>query len=190
MPERFVNLADGEEVRYGPYRMRAVSTPGHTPGHQCLYLPDQKIMFYGDHVLMNSSPNIAPFQGEEDALADYLESLDKVAGLPVDFACMGHGFVDPRRQAERMGERIAWLHEHHRHRLDEIISLLIAHPGMHGTELARSITWNIPHETWEDIPIIQRWIVVCETLAHVDHLILEGRVRRDRCGDVFRYFVR
>ena len=35
---------------------------------------------------------------------------------------------------------------------------------MTGTELAKSITWNIPHAAWEEIPIIQRWIVVCETL--------------------------
>ena len=96
------------------------STPGHTPGHQCLYLPDQKIMFFGDHVLMNSSPNMAPFPGEADSLGDYLESLEKVAQLPMEFACMGHGFVDPRRQAEAMPERIAWLQRHHRQRLDEI----------------------------------------------------------------------
>lgn len=106
MPESFVNLADGDEMRYGGYRMRAVETPGHTPGHQCLYLPDQKIMFYGDHVLMNSSPNMAPFPDEADSLGDYLRSLDKVAQLPVTLACMGHGFVDPRRQAEAMPERI------------------------------------------------------------------------------------
>ena len=77
-------------------------------------------MFYGDHLLMNSSPNMAPFPGEADSLGDYLRSLDKVAQLPVEFACMGHGFVDPRRQAEAMPERIAWLQRHHRQRLDEI----------------------------------------------------------------------
>ena len=27
MPERFANLADGDELRYGGYRMRAVDTP-------------------------------------------------------------------------------------------------------------------------------------------------------------------
>lgn len=188
MPERFVNLADGEEMRYGPYRMRAVSTPGHTPGHQCLYLPDQRIMFYGDHVLMNSSPNMAPFPGEPDALGDYLESLEKVARLPVEFACMGHGFVDPRRQAERIAERVAWLRQHHQQRLDEIIACVREHPGMDGTELAKSITWNIPHERWEDIPIIQRWIIVCETLAHLDHLMRAGRLRRVREDDAYRYF--
>lgn len=188
MPERFVNLADGEEMRYGPYRMRAVSTPGHTPGHQCLYLPDQRIMFYGDHVLMNSSPNMAPFPGEPDALGDYLESLEKVARLPVEFACMGHGFVDPRRQAERMAERVAWLRRHHQQRLDEIIACVREHPGIDGTELAKSITWNIPHERWEDIPIIQRWIIVCETLAHLDHLMRAGRLRRVRENDAYRYF--
>ena len=60
---------------------------------------------------------------------------------------------------------------------------------MTGTELAQSITWNIPHERWEDIPIIQRWIIVCETLAHLDHLRGEGRVRRERTGDTYRYFI-
>lgn len=189
MPERFANLADGDELRYGGYRMRAVDTPGHTPGHQCLYLPDQKVMFYGDHLLMNSSPNMAPFPGEADSLGDYLRSLDKVAQLPVEFACMGHGFVDPRRQAEAMPERIAWLQRHHRQRLDEIAAQLEERPGMTGTELAKSITWNIPHAAWEEIPIIQRWIVVCETLAHLDHLMGEGRVRRERAGDAYRYFM-
>lgn len=189
MPERFVNLADGDEVRYGGYRMRAVSTPGHTPGHQCLYLPDQGIMFYGDHVLMTSSPNMAPFPDEADSLDDYLRSLDKVAQLPVTFACMGHGSVDPRRQAEAMPERIAWLREHHRQRLDEILARIAERPGMAGTELAQSITWNIPHGAWEEIPIIQRWIIVCETLAHLDHLRGEGRVRRERTGDTYRYFI-
>ena len=189
MPERFANLADGDELRYGGYRMRAVDTPGHTPGHQCLYLPDQKIMFFGDHVLMNSSPNMAPFPGEADSLGDYLRSLDKVAQLPMEFACMGHGFVDPRRQAEAMPERIAWLQRHHRQRLDEIAAQLEERPGMTGTELAKSITWNIPHAAWEEIPIIQRWIVVCETLAHLDHLMGEGRVRRERAGDAYRYFM-
>lgn len=188
VPERFVNLADGEEVRYGSYRMRAISTPGHTPGHQCLYMPDQKIMFYGDHVLMNSSPNTAPFPEEEDVLGDYLDSLNRVACLPVRLACMGHGFVDPRRQAQGMPERIAWLHRHHQQRLDEILAQVEKHPGMDGTELAKSITWSIPHEAWEGIPVIQRWIVVCETLAHLDHLVGKGRVRRERGGGSYRYF--
>lgn len=189
MPESFVNLADGDEVRYGGCRMRAVDTPGHTPGHQCLYLPDQKIMFYGDHVLMNSSPNMAPFPDEADSLGDYLRSLDKVAQLPVALACMGHGFVDPRRQAEAMPARIAWLRQHHQQRLDEILARIDEVPGMTGTELAKSIAWNIPHDTWEEIPIIQRWIIVCETLAHLDHLRGEGRVRREHAGDAYRYFM-
>lgn len=62
MPERFANLADGDELRHGGYPdARRRHAGAHTPGHQCLYLPDQKIMFFGDHVLMNSSPNMAPF---------------------------------------------------------------------------------------------------------------------------------
>lgn len=189
MPAQFVNLADGEEVVYGGVRMRAVATPGHTPGHMCLYLPDARIMFFGDHVLMNSSPNMAPFTGEPDSLGDYLESLRKVAQLPVSLACMGHGAVSPRAQAEAMPGRIAWLIKHHGQRLHEIAGYLAQHPGATGTEVAKSITWNIPHDEWGDIPIIQRWIVVCETLAHLDHLVAQGCVGRAYSDGAYRYSV-
>ena len=60
---------------------------------------------------------------------------------------------------------------------------------MNGTEVAKSISWNIPHKTWEELPIIQRWIIVCETLAHLDHLMIEGRVSRTYDQGVYRYFV-
>lgn len=189
MPERFVNLADGEELRYGVYRMLAIATPGHTPGHMCLYLPDQKILFTGDHVLMNSSPNMAPFPEEEDSLGSYLDSLVKIARLPVEFVCMGHGFVDPKAQAAGLHERITWLLSHHQQRLAEIVLRIANQAGMTGTELAKAITWNIPHETWEEIPVIQRWIIVGETLAHLDHLVAEGRIRREWVEDAHRYFM-
>lgn len=189
MPERFVNLADGQQLRYGSYRLQVVATPGHTPGHQCLYLPDQQIMFYGDHVLLNSSPNIAPFPEVADALGDYLASLNKISRYPVKLACMGHGFVEPKDQARMLPQRIQWLQDHHAHRLEEILARLAERPGMNGTEVAKSISWNIPHKTWEELPIIQRWIIVCETLAHLDHLMIEGCVSRTYDQGVYRYFV-
>lgn len=189
MPTTFTNLADGEELVYGNVTLRVVSTPGHTPGHQCLYLPTQRIMFYGDHVLMNSSPNMAPFPGVPDSLGLYLLSLCKVSALPVDYVCMGHGEVTPVEQARQMPRRIRWLLEHHKKRLADIKEMLGNHPGATGTEVAQTIPWNIPHSAWGDIPIIQRWIVVAETLAHLDHFVAEGEAIRQLQGDTYRYYV-
>lgn len=188
MPGTFVNLADGEAFAIGPWTLRVIDTPGHTPGHQCLYVEGAGVMFFGDHVLLNSSPNIAPFPGRPDALGDYLASLDKVAPYAVRAACMAHGFVDVKAQAEALPARLAWLREHHRHRLDEIGAVLRAHPGMTGTEVAKTIHWNIPYDAWDDIPIIQRWIIVGETAAHLDHLVEAGQARREVCGGLHRYF--
>ncbi|MFR7708182.1 MAG: MBL fold metallo-hydrolase [Alistipes inops] len=50
------SLADGDEVAFGNTRLRVIHTPGHTPGHVCLYLPQEKILltaiplFRRDHV--------------------------------------------------------------------------------------------------------------------------------------------
>lgn len=187
VPDTFVNLADGEVLKVGPWELQVVATPGHTPGHTCLYLRGAQVMFFGDHVLMNSSPNIAPFEGRRDTLGDYLASLRKVTPFTLQAACMAHGFVDVRAQAEAMPARIAWLQNHHRQRLEEICAALEERPGMTGTEVAKSIHWNIPYDTWDDIPIIQRWIIVSETAAHLDHLVETGQVRREVHGGLNRY---
>ena len=59
---------------------------------------------------------------------------------------------------------------------------------MTGTEVAKTIHWNIPYDAWDDIPIIQRWIIVGETAAHLDHLVEAGQARREVCGGLHRYF--
>ncbi len=33
----FIPVKDGEILNYGKYSLKAVLTPGHTPGHMCLY---------------------------------------------------------------------------------------------------------------------------------------------------------
>ena len=42
------SLADGDEVVFGNTRLRVIHTPGHTPGHVCLYLPQEKVLLTGD----------------------------------------------------------------------------------------------------------------------------------------------
>lgn len=35
-------LRDGDELSYGGHRLRCILTPGHTPGHMCLYDPESQ----------------------------------------------------------------------------------------------------------------------------------------------------
>jgi len=52
-----------------------VHTPGHTSNHLCFALPDQGILFSGDHVMGWSTSVIAPPDGD---MAAYMASLDKL----------------------------------------------------------------------------------------------------------------
>ena len=49
-------VADGEELRLGNTLAVAVVVPGHTPGHLCLYFPDDGILFLGDYDLTPFGP--------------------------------------------------------------------------------------------------------------------------------------
>jgi glyoxylase-like metal-dependent hydrolase (beta-lactamase superfamily II) len=65
-------LEDGDQIHYGKYRFRCVSTPGHTMGHICLYDPEKKILVAGDHILLDITPNIQCWSDEQNPLKFYL----------------------------------------------------------------------------------------------------------------------
>jgi hydroxyacylglutathione hydrolase len=48
-------LADGETISFGSHRIRAIHTPGHTPGSTCFLLDgDRPILFSGDTLFRRS----------------------------------------------------------------------------------------------------------------------------------------
>ncbi len=65
-------------------RLRAVHTPGHTPGHVCFLDEGEKRLFSGDHLLPRITPNISVHRSwPDDALTTYLASLRMTADLDV-----------------------------------------------------------------------------------------------------------
>jgi glyoxylase-like metal-dependent hydrolase (beta-lactamase superfamily II) len=70
-------VKDGDEIVGNGWRFEAVHTPGHTSNHLCFALPDQGILFSGDHVMGWSTSVIAPPDGD---MASYMASLDKLLG--------------------------------------------------------------------------------------------------------------
>jgi len=66
---------DGDQIAGDGWRFQAVHTPGHTSNHLCFALPDQGVLFSGDHVMGWSTSVIAPPDGN---MAAYMASLDKL----------------------------------------------------------------------------------------------------------------
>lgn len=178
-PFHFVE--DGDELEVGEYRFAVVATPGHTPGHRCLYEPDHRLFLSGDHVLGDITPNITVWKENDDTLGDYLRSLDRVAKLDVELVLPGH-----RRSFNDFQDRIDELKLHHRHRLDEVLEILASGSGT-AYQVASQMTWDIVANSWEDFPIVQKWFAVSEATSHLRYLLYRDQVVCDEQDESLLY---
>jgi len=176
-PEDFTLVEDGDVIRYGCYELHCIMTPGHSPGHTCLYEPEQKLLLSGDHILGDITPNITTWLDESNPLGNYFTSLDRIRMLPVELVLPGHRriFTDCRKRIEE-------LKEHHRQRLEEVIAILCETGPVSAFDVASRMTWDLVAEGWDDFPLMQKWFATGEALAHLRHLEYEGRIRREQKG--------
>ena len=174
----FCGLKEGDMIGAGDYSFKCIETPGHSPGHMCLYESDKKILVSGDHILFDITPNITCWPEMENALKKYLESLEKVYPLDVHLVLPGHrGFIGNHRK------RIRQLQQHHHNRLSEVLSAL-AKGDKTAWEVAPHIRWDIRASSWEAFPAVQKWFAMGETVAHLHYLEAEGRIRRRNKGNI------
>lgn len=164
-------LREGDFLQVGDYRFTCVETPGHSMGHICLYEASRKILLAGDHILFDISPLVIFRLLMQDSLTQYLASLKKVSCLDVGLVLPGHRriFSDHRR-------RIRELQEHHRDRLDEILSVL-KEGDKTAFQVVPYLTWDIDCSTWERFSSMQKWFAFGETFAHLRYLKDGGMVR-------------
>lgn len=180
--DRFTPVNDGDEITVGDYKLKVIAVPGHTAGNIMLWLESEKIMFTGDHVLFEITPNITFFSDVEDSLGDYLDSLRKVRNYPVELALPGH------RRTGNYVERIDELLRHHEERLAEAVRVVEEHPGLAAYDIAGLMQWRIRARNWAEFPPIQKWFAVGECLSHLDYLMKRGAVRRQMADGIWKYF--
>lgn len=168
----FTMVNDGDRIDIGDFHFRCIVTPGHSPGHTCLYEAEKKILVAGDHILFDITPNITYWVEMEDPLGQYLVSLEKVSSLDVALVLPGH-----RRLVHDLWGRVKELQEHHRARLNEVM-VALGDGEKNILETAPHISWDITAKTWDEFPPAQKWFAFGETLAHVIYLVGQGKVRR------------
>ncbi|MBB5761032.1 MBL fold metallo-hydrolase [Methylorubrum rhodesianum] len=93
-PDR--ELRDGESLTGDGWTLTAVATPGHTMNHLAFALPEENVLFSGDHVMAWSTSIVAPPDGSMRA---YMESLERLRERDETLYWPGHGgpVRDPRR---------------------------------------------------------------------------------------------
>lgn len=187
LPEIFPaeTVKAGDVLDYDGHRLECLPTYGHSPGHISLYDREKQLIFLGDHVLFDISPNIVLWNREDDALGEYLESLRAMQLLPVKAALPGHRSIGSISLAQRAGELI----DHHKRRLDELSAIVRSEPGLTCYEAAEQLKWNIRASSWDDFPPSQKYFAVCECMAHLQHMCRSGLAECRACtGSAERYY--
>jgi glyoxylase-like metal-dependent hydrolase (beta-lactamase superfamily II) len=161
-----VQLEGAETLHLGRRRMRVEWTPGHSPGHICLYDESDKLLVAGDHMLPELSPNIGLHpQSTPDPLHEYLDGLKRLAGYEPSLILPAHG-----RPFTDASTRVKALLAHHKKRLDQIAAIVAR--GERSAWAVALEQWGPRDNSWEKRAALQ------EGLAHLQALAVEGRVKK------------
>ena len=153
-----VLLADGERVSGPGWTLEALATPGHAAGHLCYALIEENALFSGDHVMGWSTTVVSPPDGD---MADYLESLDKVAARRFSTLWPTHGPPVPKPEPFLLAYRA--------HRLEREAQVL--------EQLAkgRRLIPEMVAEIYAEVDPRLHPAAAHSVLAHLIKLVREGR---------------
>jgi glyoxylase-like metal-dependent hydrolase (beta-lactamase superfamily II) len=164
--EPSVQLDGAETLTMGRARLRVIWTPGHSPGHICLYAAAHGLLFAGDHVLPELSPNIGLHpQSTPDPLHDYIEGLNRVAGYSQARVLPAHG-----RAFDGLPARVETLIKHHQRRLDQVMEIVSS----------RELTaWQVALELWGPREnLYEKRLALQEGLAHLQAHAVDGNLEK------------
>jgi len=179
-----VSLNGGETISTGIFDLKVIWTPGHAPGHVCLYDQKNRLFFSGDHVLPVITPNISlPPASDGNPLGDFLKSLALIRDLDVKTVLPAHEnvFHDLRKRVDEI------VH-HHEVRSEEIMATL-TDGAKTAFDISGYITWmpELGGVRFRDLMPGDQRAAVSETLAHLRAMTLDGKVEATTRNNVYYY---
>ena len=172
VPKSYVRLVDGKTVAIGAgenrFEWRCIAGYGHAPEHIALYCEALHVLISGDMILPRISTNVSVYdmEPEADALALFLESIDKFLPLPEDTLTLpSHG-----KPFRGLHTRVQQLHDHHRDRLAEVMDACLEKPC--------SAADILPIMFKRELDLHQTTFAMGEALAHLHLLWFEGKLQR------------
>ncbi len=178
VPASYRRLMDGDKVRIGGQDWHCIAGHGHSPEHISLHAPASGLLVSGDMVLPRISTNVSvvDVEPEADPLGLYLASLARFDALAADTLVLpAHG-----KPFTGLHQRINQLREHHDERLAEVMAAC--------TERPHSAAELLPLLFKRPLDLHQTTFAMGESVAHLNALWLQGRLRRSRdAAGVWRY---
>jgi glyoxylase-like metal-dependent hydrolase (beta-lactamase superfamily II) len=161
-------LGDGDEIPFRTMIWKTIHCPGHSPGLICFYWPEKKILFSGDHLLKEITPN--PILNVPDdrfplrypSLKEYLDSLEQVEKLDISLSLPGHG-----GEITDVKELIQKIFTHHQERMDLICSIL---------SNGEKTPYGIAKDLFPGVPPFEVFLGISEAVGHLEILKEKGMV--------------
>jgi glyoxylase-like metal-dependent hydrolase (beta-lactamase superfamily II) len=173
VPYAYRRLQEGMSLTIGERTWRCIVGHGHSPEHMALFNERDRILISGDMLLPSISTNVSvvDLEPEGDALGQFLDSLDAMAGLPEDTLVLpSHGFPFVGVKA-----RIAQLRQHHQDRLDDVMAACAQRPS-NAAEM-------LPVLFKRQLDLHQTTFAMGEAIAHLHYLWHRGRLQRHLADD-------
>ena len=151
-------FGDGDTLEGTEFQLEAVHTPGHASNHLCWRLPNERLLFSGDHIMEGSTVVIAPPDGH---MATYLDSLRKVRQLRLRAIAPGHGHLirNPR-------DYIDFYLEHRAARERKVAETLV--------RIGPATIPELVAEAYDDVPTERHWIAEKSMWAQLLKMVDEG----------------
>jgi glyoxylase-like metal-dependent hydrolase (beta-lactamase superfamily II) len=180
-PHSYRRIIEGDSLKIGNHRWRAIVGHGHAPEHLSLYCEALNVLIAGDMLLSTISTNVSVWSidPEGDPLRLFLDSIARYRELPADVLVLpSHG--KPFRGAH---ERVAQLEQHHRERFAELKAELDKGP--------RSAGELLPVLFRRPLDAHQTFFAMGEAIAHLHYLYYAGEATRAAGPDgIMRYAAR
>ncbi|HBF12072.1 MAG TPA: hypothetical protein DDW49_01570 [Deltaproteobacteria bacterium] len=112
-----------ETIDTGTTQIQLIHTPGHTPGHMCLYFKNIKTLYLSDIDLTPYGPWYANLVSNMD---DFIASVEKIKNFKADYYVSSHG--ERIYTPEKFQEKIDRFYAHFKERDERILECLKTGP--------------------------------------------------------------
>ena len=173
MPLGFRRIKQGDVIRMGGRDWDVHIGNGHAPEHATFWSRDDNLVLGGDQLLPSISPNIGIYatEPEADPLADWLESCERLAPLAREDQLVLGGHKLP---FNGLPTRLRQMIENHHGCLKRLAEHLHT-PGVASDCFAPLFKRKIGEDVYG--------LALVEAMAHLNHLFVTGRARREMRED-------
>jgi len=192
--EKLEMVDEGEIIKWGQVILKVMNLPGHTRGMINFYEPRHRLLFSGDHILSDISPNPLPDldaaistqelelktggNGSDPfprflSLIQYLVSIQRVLSLDLDLILPGHGelIVDHRQLLLDLGR-------FYQERQGKIMAIL-------GSKELTPM--DISRELFPGVSAFEVILAISEVVGNAEVLEEQGRLVREIRDGKIRY---